>query len=172
MIAVQREDDKLVFSLGIYIEAIISVHQMLMAFFIAGDFDEFRGNIAKRAGKKGELLVGRMVKFFFIEGGQSTTTLYALATYKSNKVSKPIDSCNASQGTVCPRIPVLSEGRREIDVGWCGSGSKSRVILSIVGSGIIEEIETTRLKKRIWLDQKLNSSMDSELQFCGCHFAR
>jgi len=41
-----------------------------------------------------------------------------------------------------------------------------------VGSGIIEGLETTRLKKRIWLDQKLDSSMDSELQFCGCHFAR
>ena len=117
MMAVQREDDKLVFSLGIYIKAIISVHQMLMAFSIAGNFDEFRGNIAKRAGKKGKLLVGRIVKFFSIEGGQSTTTLYALATHKSNKVSEPIESCNASQGTICPRIPVLSESRGEIDVG-------------------------------------------------------
>lgn len=137
----QREDNELVFSLCICIEAIIPVYQMLMAFSIASDFDDFRGNIAKRAGKRDELFARRIRKFFSIEGGQSTTTLHALATCKSNKVSKPIYSHDTSQGTICPRIPVLSEGRGEIDMGWYSSGGKLRVTLSIVGNGIMEGLK-------------------------------
>jgi len=51
-------------------EAIIPVDQTSTAFPIPGVFDDLGGDIAERAGDKDELLVGRVGKFFSVEGGQ------------------------------------------------------------------------------------------------------
>jgi len=52
-------------------EAIIHVDQMSTAFPIACVFDNLGGDIAEGAGDKDELLVGRVGKFFYLEGVKS-----------------------------------------------------------------------------------------------------
>ena len=62
--------------------AIIHVDQMSTAFPIACVFDDPGGDIAERAGDKNELLVGRVGKFFSVEGGQKWEMgLHAKADY-------------------------------------------------------------------------------------------
>ena len=48
------------------VEAIIPVHQMSTGFPWPVFFYDSRGNIAKRAGKRGEFLVGKTQNFFFV----------------------------------------------------------------------------------------------------------
>ena len=64
------------------VEAIIPVDQTSTAFPIACIFDDFRGDIAGRTNERGELLVGRVGKFFSVEGGQEREMdLHAKADY-------------------------------------------------------------------------------------------
>ena len=82
MMSVQRESNELVFRLCMRVEAIIPVDQTSTAFPIACIFDDFRGDIAGRTNERGELLVGRVGKFFSVEGGQEREMdLHAKADY-------------------------------------------------------------------------------------------
>jgi len=56
----QTENNKLVFYWYMHMEVIILVDQ----FYVASVLDDFRDNISKRAGKREELLVGRIKAFF------------------------------------------------------------------------------------------------------------
>ena len=58
----ERESNELVFRLCMRVEVIIPVHQIS----VVGIFYNSGGNIAKRSGKRGELLIGRMQNFFFV----------------------------------------------------------------------------------------------------------
>ena len=64
--AAQRGRNKFVFRLCMCVEAIIPVHQMSTGFPWPVFFYDSRGNIAKRAGKRGEFLVGKTQNFFFV----------------------------------------------------------------------------------------------------------
>ena len=82
MMSMQRESNELVFRLCMRVEAIIPVDQTSTAFPIACIFDDFRGSIAERIDERGELLVGRVRKFFSVEGGQEwEMDLHAKADY-------------------------------------------------------------------------------------------
>jgi len=81
-VCAERESNELVFQLCMRMEAIIHVNQMSTAFPIACVFDDPGGDIAERAGDKNGLLVGRVGKFFSIEGGQEwEIDLHAKADY-------------------------------------------------------------------------------------------
>ena len=82
MMSMQRESNELVFRLCMRVEVIIPVDQTSTAFPIACIFDDFRGSIAERIDERGELLVGRVGKFFSVEGGQKWEMgLHAKADY-------------------------------------------------------------------------------------------
>jgi len=59
MMAVQRDDNELVFSPCMRVEAIKRVDQ----FLVAGVLDSFSDGISGRAGERRELLVGRIQEF-------------------------------------------------------------------------------------------------------------
>jgi len=61
------------------VEAIIPVDQTSTAFPIACIFDDFRGDIAGRTNERGELLVGRVGKFFSVQEWEMD--LHAKADY-------------------------------------------------------------------------------------------
>jgi len=64
--AAQRGSNELVFRLCMRVEVIIPVHQIYTGFPWPVFYYDSRGNIAKRSGKRGELLAGRTQNFFFV----------------------------------------------------------------------------------------------------------
>ena len=61
--AVQRDDNELVFSPCMRVEAIKRVDQ----FLVTGVLDNFSDGIDGRAGERGEFLVGRIQEFFSVK---------------------------------------------------------------------------------------------------------
>jgi len=84
------------------VEVIIPVHQMYAGFPWPVFFYDSGGNIAKRAGKRGELLIGRTQNFFLCE-----------KMSKQGEWKWKVDDENVTVGVIgCSRVSQVGEGRR------------------------------------------------------------